>query len=117
MNLIIVDKLEAARRQLETAIRLYFQSDDEVSIHTLAAAAYTVLRDINERRGGGLMLKDLRKLLGDDLARVFKRYINSPDNFLKHADKDPDHVTELDPRWTEVLLWRRARNTARLPGH
>lgn len=30
-------KLEAARRQLETAIRLYFEHGDEVSIHTLAA--------------------------------------------------------------------------------
>ena len=47
-----LSKLEAARRQLETAIKLYFEYGDEVSIHALAAAAYSLIRDINEHRGG-----------------------------------------------------------------
>lgn len=47
-----LSKLDAARRQLETATKLYFEHGDEVSIHTLAAAAYSVIRDINEHRGG-----------------------------------------------------------------
>jgi len=34
-----LSKFEAARRQLETAIKLYFADGDEVSIHALAAAA------------------------------------------------------------------------------
>ena len=33
-----VTKLDAARRQLETAITLWFHDGDPVSIHTLAAA-------------------------------------------------------------------------------
>jgi hypothetical protein len=45
-------KLEAARRQLETAIKLYFADGDEVSIHTLTGAAYPLIRDINEHRLG-----------------------------------------------------------------
>ena len=32
---IVVTKLDAARRQLRTAIRLWFQEADPVSIHTL----------------------------------------------------------------------------------
>jgi hypothetical protein len=47
-----VNKLEAARRQLETAITLYFAEDDEVSIATLAGAAYGLIRDINEKQTG-----------------------------------------------------------------
>lgn len=102
-------KLEAARRQLETAIRLYFAEGDEVSIHTLAAAAYSLIRDINEHRQGEAMLKDLHLILSDDLARVFRSYINRPENFLKHADKDPDEVGELEPKWAELLLWEASR--------
>ena len=55
------------------------------------------------------MLKDLHLLLPDALAREFRRYVNRPENFLKHADKDPDGVGELEPKWTEVLIWEASR--------
>lgn len=64
-----LEKLEAARRQLETAIKLYFADGDEVSIHTLGAAAYALIQDINKHRRGEPMLKDLHLLLPQDLAR------------------------------------------------
>jgi hypothetical protein len=41
----------AARRQLDTAIQLYFQNDDALSIQTLAVAAFGILRDLNRKRG------------------------------------------------------------------
>jgi len=37
-----ISKLDAAKRQLETAIRLYFNEADPVSVHTLAGAAHTI---------------------------------------------------------------------------
>jgi transcriptional regulator with XRE-family HTH domain len=42
-----VSKLDAARRQLECAIELWFLEKDEVSVHTLAGAAYQIIHDIN----------------------------------------------------------------------
>jgi hypothetical protein len=87
-----VNKLEAARCQLETAISLYFDYGDELSIHTLSGAAYAILHDLNKHRGGEDMLKDLHKTLTPEGARKFRRYINRPDNFLKHADRDPDET-------------------------
>ena len=38
-------KLDAERRQLEVATRLYFFDATPVSIHTLGAASYGILRD------------------------------------------------------------------------
>jgi len=111
-----LSKLEAARRQLETAIKLYFGYGDEVSIHTLAAAAYSLIRDINEHRGGEPMLKDLHFFLSDRLAHEFRKYINRPENFLKHADKDVDGMRELEPRWTEALLWEASRKYCEMTG-
>ena len=48
---IYVNKLEAARRQLDAAIRMTFANEDELAIHTVAAAAYRILRDLLEKRG------------------------------------------------------------------
>jgi hypothetical protein len=109
-------KLEAARRQLETAIKLYFDHGDEVPIHTLAAAGYSIVRDINEHRDGEPMLKDIHCYLSEDLAREFRKYINTPENFLKHADKDPEALYELSPRWTEALMWEASRKYCELTG-
>jgi len=50
---LTISKLDAAKRQLETVIRLYFVHGDPVSIHTLTSAAYNVIRDVNKKRGGG----------------------------------------------------------------
>ena len=46
---IRVSKLDAARRQLDCAIELWFAGKDEVSIHTLAAAAHQIISDINKK--------------------------------------------------------------------
>jgi len=47
----LLNKLGAAKRQLNTAIRLFFARDDEVAIHTLGAAAYRILRDLKAQSG------------------------------------------------------------------
>ena len=48
---IFINKLEAARRQLDAAIRMTFANEDELAIHTVAAAAYRLVRDLLNRRG------------------------------------------------------------------
>ena len=48
---IFINKLEAARRQLDTAIRMTFANEDALAIHTLAAAAHGIVRDILRKRG------------------------------------------------------------------
>jgi hypothetical protein len=58
-NRIIFNKLEVARRQLETAIQMYFNCGDPVSTHTLATAALEVLIGLNKARKGSPMLSDL----------------------------------------------------------
>jgi hypothetical protein len=49
-NEIFVTKLEAARRQIDAAIRMIFNNEDSVAIHTVSAAAYKILRDIKKNR-------------------------------------------------------------------
>ena len=44
-------KLAAARRQLFSAIRMFFAGEDELAIHTVASAAYSVICDLKSQRG------------------------------------------------------------------
>lgn len=51
-NTIQISKLAAAQRQLDAAIRMFFKREDELAIHTVAAAAFQILRDVTKQRGG-----------------------------------------------------------------
>jgi hypothetical protein len=48
---IRVSKLDAARRQLDGAIQLWFSNGDPVAIHALVCAAHQIIQDINEKKG------------------------------------------------------------------
>jgi hypothetical protein len=119
---ISVTKLDAAKRQLETAILLYFSEKDPVSIHTLCCAAYEVIHALNKKRNSpmgpnDLMLKDLDQYLGSKAdRRQFHECMNEARNFFKHANSDPDAVQTLDTRFTEALLIDAVQKYARLIG-
>jgi hypothetical protein len=111
-----ITKLDASKRQLETAILLYFQNGDPVSIHTLTAAAYNILRALNEERGGDLMLKDFWKFLDSKEQKLFHRSVNEAENFFKHADKDPDVSYKFNPESSEAMLADAAQKYIQLTG-
>lgn len=46
-----VTKLGAAQRQLRAAIRMFFATEDELAVHTVASAAYALLKDLKAKRG------------------------------------------------------------------
>jgi len=84
---LVVDKLDAARRQLESAITMFFEDWDVVSQHTLMSAAYGILYDLGKQRGIGGSVKDSPLVRPEDRAN-FIRTIHLPQNFFKHARKD-----------------------------
>ena len=76
-----IDKFEAAQRQLDCAIRLWFVDEDSLAIHTLAYAACCLLRDMFESQKREVLSK----------FEVSQKFGEVP-NFLKHADRDPEYV-------------------------
>jgi len=108
--MINITKLEAARRQVETAITLFFAGGDPIAGHTLAAAGYDILRDINKHVGGKpMMVKDsiekvLQPLNREDAKRA-RDLLNAPQNFFKHADRDPEGTFSFEESLTELLLF------------
>jgi hypothetical protein len=103
---IKVSKLDAARRQLETAVRLYFSEADPVAIHTLVSASYQLLADVNRARGGAPMLKEQAPTwVRPDATDAAKRKLNEAANFFKHANRDHNEVIEFSQSPTELLLY------------
>jgi hypothetical protein len=100
---IRVSKLDSARRQLRTAITLWFTDGDPVSIHTLIVAAYEIFHTVSKQRDP--YRRDLlfdSDYIKDEYRRDWIKLVKKNANFFKHADRDPDDITELDP---EMNLW------------
>jgi hypothetical protein len=93
-----ISKIEAARRQLDTAIELYLHEFDLLSVHTLAWAAFSILVSYDEAtNAGGVWAKHIRDHPSDDTRKLA--------NFLKHADRDPlAQIGELTDEYTHHLL-------------
>ncbi|MCX5818470.1 MAG: hypothetical protein NT047_00930 [Deltaproteobacteria bacterium] len=119
MEQLDLSKLDAAKRQLEVAIKLYFNFDDPVSIHTLTAAAYNVLKDINKNRGNDpVYIKEWfpKHMIRQEKQKEFKILQNQAENFFKHAEKDPGAILFFRPSQTDFLLWETGSLYQRLTG-
>lgn len=101
-----VTRLEAGRRQLHTAIELWFAEGDDVSIHTLAGAAHQIFHDLNRKRKGPPLLYDSESV-ADENRKEFIAIVKRPMNFFKHADGRKGEAVEeieFDPRSSEIFM-------------
>lgn len=114
----MITKTDAAERQLNTAIRLFFENRDQLSSYALAIASRDITDGVIKSRRSELYQRELARvgnplkfllsyreyleaLVKPDFYRDFLRLDRKWQNFLKHADKDPD--AEIEPFTTRVL--------------
>ena len=81
-------KFEIARRQLVTAIRLFFEEGDSVSVYTLAHASWEVL-DALCRHQRVMRFRDQMSGSTGLAEKEINKIASYGRNFFKHADKDP----------------------------
>ncbi len=103
MALETISKLDAACRQLNTAISLWFAEGDSVSIHTLTCSAHQIVHDINHKQGGRDLVYD-SLIYKDEYRREVIRCLKQQYNFFKHADSDPSAVLEFDAEITDSFI-------------
>jgi len=136
----MITKIDAAERQLNTAIRLFFENRDHLSSYALAVASREVTDDVIQSRYSELYQRELARvsdplkvrlsyreelkvLIKPEFYKDFLRLDRKWQNFLKHADRDPDaeieafttkqlalviimaiwHYTLLTQRWTAEM--------------
>jgi len=98
-------KIRGAVRILEVAIRLHFEERDILAVHCLAAACHQVVHDLAQKRGLSTHLRHKQFSPGGIGPGDWKRFLRYPENFLKHADRDPMSSSEEMPELVELLIY------------
>jgi hypothetical protein len=104
-SIIRVSKVDAAKRQLQSAITLWFKDEDPVSVHTLVFAAYEVFHSVSKKRNPNrrdLLFDTL--WIKDEYRKDWYKIIKKPAYFFKHADRDPDGVLDFYPDMNEWFI-------------
>lgn len=109
MALIHLNRVEAAGRQIDTAIRMTFAGEDPVAIHAITAGIHRIIQDFHRGRGDAasyLRFGDWIEL-GHE-ARLW-RYFNAAAEFLKQAEWDPAAVFDLEEDTNDFMIVFAAR--------
>ncbi len=107
---IFISKLDAAKRQLETSLRIFFNNSDFVSIHTLTHASYEILTQLCASRGiENIINEGIKKFIREDKREELKIKLNEAKNFFKHSGRDSDKNIEFNPEINPILLWDSCR--------
>jgi hypothetical protein len=124
----MITKIQAAEHQLDTAIRLFFENIDHLSSYTLAAASREITDDLCEKKSHELFHQELERLgnalevrlsfreemkiyIKDQYYKAAMAAFRKVQNFLKHADKDPDgEIDDLRARELAFVIWTAGRN-------
>jgi hypothetical protein len=102
---IYISKIDAARRQLEMAISMFFNYSDVVSIHTLSEASYEILNDICKKKRIKSYKEQILALVKPDKIKFFRKKLDESKNFFKHANFDSNKQLEFNPEITEFVIF------------
>jgi hypothetical protein len=128
----MITKIEAAERQLDTAIKLFFENVDHLSCYTLVAVSREITDDLCEKQKSELYRAELERLgdpqrvrlsFRDEMEILIKpehrkeamRLLKKAQNFLKHADRDHDkELEDISAEEVSLLIFSAIRNFALL---
>jgi hypothetical protein len=99
-----INKLDAARRQIDAAVRMTFANEDPVAIHSVVAAGHRIIRDICEQRGDIESYLRFTDWIAEGHEKDFWNAMNASANFIKHADKDANDIHELDDEVSDFMI-------------
>ena len=112
-----ITKLDAAERQIITAVKLFFDGGDRISTYALGAAAREVTTTLCQRRGITSFLDDVQQEFPELSSKELLRLASRHAAFFKHADRDPDAVlTDFSEEEVESVLFTAAHDFGRLCG-
>lgn len=113
---VTCSKFEAASRQLDESIGLLLADHDPLAVRTLAAAALGLFADLVEHlRPGESWRSQIIESSGIERKEALA-IINNAQNFLKHADRDPQAQLTFDERENEELIFIATLDCSELGG-
>lgn len=104
MALIRLNRIEAAGRQIDSAIRMTFAAEDPVAIHAVAADTHRIIQDFYRARGDIESYLRLGDWIAPGHEARFWRYFNASAEFLKQAQWDPDAIFGLEVDTNDFMI-------------
>jgi hypothetical protein len=96
--------LDAARGQLLTAIRLWFEGGDPVSIHSFASAAHEIVHALYRQKGLKGLMCDTPRVV-PELQQKWASSLKSHSTFLSTgATSRVMPIIEFDPIWSQTTM-------------
>ncbi len=89
-----VTKLDAAIRQLMTALELFIEDKDPVSINTLVNNAWEIVETLCKKNDKSIYWKHIQKNFPKMSYKDFRESVHKPRNYAKHANKTDDPESE-----------------------
>lgn len=101
-RLVSLSKLEAARRQIESAIWLWFADDSYVSIYALTSAAHRLLKEMTSQRECAPWPYSTA-YLPDKTVGARRIDLEDPVTFFNYTKQNETY--EVSEQWTESYLF------------
>lgn len=104
--MLSISKQDAARSEIDTAIRTFFGEHALIPAFVLACAGGEIAGSVAAHRGRATLAQSLAHYIKSEQLGTVQRLVHAPYNFLKHADRDPDaELSNFDPRSVEFRLF------------
>jgi hypothetical protein len=115
---VSITKIDAAKRQINTAIRMYFLEMDVISTHAIAAAGLQIVSDLGIKQNKSVGYTDFLSLIVEKRRGEFLDLMRHPQNFIKHADREGDAIAvlEYNPETLEIFLFLAGQAYEKLTG-
>lgn len=99
-------KLNAAKRQINAAIRMFFAEEDPIAIHAVVAGGLQIISDLATKKGVSVGIESLLDSIIEERRGEFRQLMRRPQNFLKHADRKDDEtaILEFNVESVEIFL-------------
>lgn len=103
-----ITKLAAAKRQLQAAIRMYFIPEDDLAVHTVAAAVYGILKDLKRQRGmneaADAHLTSIFYVIRDFRRGTLPDHMTSDPSFMTWVNGIAEQLDRItaDSNWNDV---------------
>lgn len=104
-----ISKLDAAKRQLETAVELFFNHKDPVSIHTLTRAVHEILEKLCRAQGLQSVTEWGIIQIKKEKQEEIRNKMNEAKNFFKHAGKDSGVILNFNTELSNFYLYDSVR--------
>lgn len=99
-------KLNAAKREINAAIRMFFIEEDPIAVQAVAAGGLQIISDLASKKGVSVGIESFLDAIIEERRDEFRQLMRKPQNFLKHADRKDDEnaVLEFNVESVEIYL-------------